>query len=99
ILTYVVSMELRKLLYARKRQQNPALPSQEELKSVETSVVIMTSKYLVMFLILAISLELLDLIFRTYTAVKSWDILRAVIYEIDFVKIFVVQYGLGNLVP
>jgi predicted membrane protein len=59
----------------------------------------MTCKYLVMFLILAISLELLDLIFRTYTAVKSWDILRAVIYEIDFVNIFVVQYGLGNLVP
>ena len=36
----------------------------------------MTSKYLVMFLVLAISLELLDLIFRGYTAVKSWDILR-----------------------
>ena len=99
ILTYVGSMELRKFLYARKRSQNPALPSNEELKSVETHVVIMTCKYLVMFLILAISLELLDLIFRTYTAVKSWDILRAVIYEIDFVKIFVVQYGLGNLVP
>jgi formate-dependent nitrite reductase membrane component NrfD len=99
ILTYVGSMELRKFLYARKRSQNPALPSPEELKSVETHVVIMTCKYLVMFLILAISLELLDLIFRTYTAVKSWDILRAVIYEIDFVNIFVVQYGLGNLVP
>lgn len=99
ILTYVGSMELRKFLAARHRQQNPKLPSLEELKSAETSVVLMTCKYLVMFLILAISLELLDLIFRTYTAVKSWDILRAVIYEKDFFKIFVLQYGFGNLIP
>ena len=99
ILTYVVSMELRKLLYARRRHLHPGVPSHEELKSAETSVVLMTCNYLVMFLILAISLELLDLIFRTYTAVKSWDILRAVIYEKDFFKIFVLQYGFGNLVP
>ena len=99
ILTYVGTMELRKILYARKRLQNPQLPSMEELKSAETNVVIMTCKYLVMFLVLAISLELLDLIFRTYTAVKSWDILRAVIYEKDFFKIFVLQYGCGNVIP
>jgi len=49
--------------------------------------------------VLAITLELLDLIFRGYTAVKSWDILRSVIYERDFFKIFILQYGLGNLVP
>jgi predicted membrane protein len=59
----------------------------------------MTSKYLVMFLVLAITLELLDLIFRGYTAVKSWDILRSVIYGKDFTAIFILQYGLGNLVP
>lgn len=99
ILTYVITMELRKIIYAWKRKNNPNLPTNEELKSVETNVVIMTSKYLVMFLVLAISLELLDLIFRTYTAVKSWDILRAVIYEKDFVKIFVLQYGFGNALP
>ncbi len=99
ILTYVITMELRKILYARKRKNDPALPTNDELKSVEIHVVTMTCKYLVMFLILAISLEILDLVFRTYTAVKSWDILRAVIYEKDFVKIFIMQYGLGNLVP
>ncbi len=59
----------------------------------------MTSRYLIMFLVLAITLELLDLIFRGYTAVKSWDILRSVIYGRDFVNIFILQYGLGNLVP
>ena len=92
-------MELRKIIYAWQRKNDPTLPTNEELKSVETHVVIMTCKYLVMFLVLAISLELLDLIFRTYTAVKSWDILRAVIYEKDFFKIFILQYGFGNLIP
>jgi Ni/Fe-hydrogenase subunit HybB-like protein len=99
ILTYVITMELRKIVYAWKRKNDPAFPTNDELKSVEKHIVIMTSKYLVMFLVLAISLELLDLVFRTYTAVKSWDILRAVIYEKDFFKIFVLQYGFGNLIP
>ncbi len=47
----------------------------------------------------AISLELLDIIFRGYTAVKSWDILRSVIYERDFADIFIKQYAIGNLLP
>jgi hypothetical protein len=59
----------------------------------------MTAKYLLFFLIFAISLELLDLIFRGYTAVKSWDVLRSVIYGKDFTDIFILQYGLGNLLP
>ncbi|RNC72186.1 MAG: oxidoreductase [Desulfuromonadales bacterium] len=99
IVTYVVCMELRKLIFNWKRKQNPDLPTTEELKSVEVHVVTMTVKYLIMFLILAITLELLDLIFRGYTAVKSWDILRSVIYEKDFTKIFILQYTFGNLIP
>ena len=99
ILTFIVTMELRKIIYAWRRKQDPELPSKDELKSAEIQVVTMTARYLIMFLVLAITLELLDLIFRGYTAVKSWDILRSVIYEKDFVKIFVLQYGLGNLVP
>jgi len=99
ILTYIVTMEIRKFLAARKQRLYPKLPSAAELKSAEVQVVTMTAKYLVMFLILAITLELLDLIFRGYTAVKSWDILRSVIYGKDFTNIFVIQYGFGNLVP
>ncbi|MDD2581106.1 MAG: polysulfide reductase NrfD [Desulfuromonadaceae bacterium] len=99
IATYIVTMELRKLIYSWKRKNNPRLPSSDELKSAEVVTVTMTSKYLLMFMVLAITLELLDLIFRNYTAVKSWDILRSVIYEKDFVNIFVLQYGLGNLLP
>ena len=101
IVTYIITMEIRKLLatWKGKKKSYMKLPSVEELKSAEIQVVTITVKYLVMFLVLAITLELLDLIFRTYTAVKSWDILRRIIYERDFVKIFVLQYGLGNVVP
>jgi len=99
IITYTVTMELRKMLFKWQRRNNPHLPSTDELKSAELHVVTMTTRYLVMFLVLAITLEFLDLIFRGYTAVKSWDILRRVIYERDFVKIFILQYGLGNALP
>jgi len=100
MITYIITMELRKLLSRWSRKDDARkLPSTEELKSAEIHVVTMTSKYLVMFLVLAITLELLDLIFRGYTAVKSWDIVRRVIYEKDFTKIFIMQYGCGNLIP
>jgi Ni/Fe-hydrogenase subunit HybB-like protein len=99
MLTYIVTMEIRKYLAKRKRAASVAYQSQEELKSVEVSVIQMTSKYLLAFLVAAISLEILDLIFRGYTALKSWDVLRSVIYERDFIDIFIMQYGIGNLVP
>ena len=99
MITYIVTMEIRKLILSWKRKDNPWLPSTDDLKSAEVQVVTMTAKYLVMFMVLAITLELLDLIFRGYTAVRSWDILRSVIYEKDFTKIFILQYGLGNLIP
>ncbi len=98
IITYIVTMEIRKFLSKRKGKTS-GLPSYEELQSAEIEEVKLTSRYLVMFLIAAITLELLDLIFRGYTAVKSWDILREVIYQKDFYKIFVMQYGMGNLLP
>jgi predicted membrane protein len=56
-------------------------------------------RYLLGFLVAAISLEMLDLIFRGYTAMKSWDILRSVMYGKDFLNIFFLQYTMGNLVP
>ena len=57
------------------------------------------SNYLMYFMIAALTLEILDLIFRGYTQVKSWDILREVIMERDFFKIFIMQYALGNILP
>ena len=70
-----------------------------EIAGVEVSVIRITAKYLVVFLVLAISLELLDLIFRRYTAVKSWDVLASAVYGHEFRQVFLLQYGLGNLVP
>ena len=99
MLTYIVTMEIRKLL-ARRRQSRAHSPDHpEEIKSAEVNVIKMTSRYLLFFLVFAISLELLDLVFRGYTAVRSWDVLRSVIYDRDFVDIFILQYGLGNFVP
>ena len=99
MLTYIVVMEIRKFLAARKKTTYGTYESTEEIKGIEISVIKMTAKYLLFFLIFAISLELLDLIFRGYTAVKTWDILRSVIYGKDFLDIFVFQYGIGNLLP
>lgn len=100
MLTYIVTMEIRRMLAARKRTQpGRRYESMEEIKGVEIHVIRMTAKYLLSFLVAAISLEILDLIFRGYTALKSWDVLRSVIYDRDFYDIFVMQYGIGNLVP
>ncbi len=98
MLTYIITMEVKKFRAARKTPF-PIHQTREEIKGVEIDVVRKTARYLLFFLISSISLELLDLIFRGYTAVKSWDILRRVIYERDFVDIFIFQYTLGNLFP
>jgi Ni/Fe-hydrogenase subunit HybB-like protein len=84
MLTYIVVTKIREL---RKK------------KYEDENIINMTSRYLLFFLIAAISLEILDLVFRGYTAVKSWDILRSVIYGKDFINIFILQYGIGNLLP
>lgn len=97
MLTYIGVMEVRKLRSSA--AGGVSRETREEIRGAELNEIRMTSKYLLFFLIFAISLELLDLVFRGYTAVKTWDILRSVIYDKDFVSIFVLQYGLGNLVP
>jgi Ni/Fe-hydrogenase subunit HybB-like protein len=107
IISYAIFMEIRK--WAARRGKNWLLPDAvahgehavdaDHLRSVQKHEVTMTAKYLLIFMTLAITLELLDIIFRGYTAVKSWDILRDVIYEHDFAKIFIMQYGIGNLLP
>ncbi|HXY62007.1 MAG TPA: NrfD/PsrC family molybdoenzyme membrane anchor subunit [Nitrospirota bacterium] len=99
MLTYILTMEIRKFLAKRKRGSMMGSQSQQQLQSAEISVIQMTAKYLLAFLVAAISLEILDLIFRGYTALKSWDVLRSVIYERDFKDIFIMQYGIGNVVP
>ena len=100
MLVYIITIEVRKVIASRKTAFLN-YPTREKIKSVEIyeMQVKVTLKYLIFFMIFSISLELLDLIFRGYTAVKSWDILRNVIYGKDFINIFLLQYTLGNLVP
>ncbi|MDW7773234.1 MAG: NrfD/PsrC family molybdoenzyme membrane anchor subunit [Desulfobulbaceae bacterium] len=97
MLTYIVIMEWKKFkaILAKGRGDETVT----EIAGVEMDVMSKASKYLLGFLVAAITLELLDIIFRGYTAMKSWDILRSVMFHEDFFKIFILQYGLGNLVP
>jgi len=97
MLTYIVIMEWKKFktILAKGRGDE----SVTVIRGVEMGVMATTSRYLLMFLVAAISLELLDLIFRGYTAMKSWDVLREVMFKEDFFKIFILQYGLGDALP
>ena len=97
LLTYIIVMELRKIKV--KSHRKPWMPKLEDVKGVEISVIRITAKYLLLFMVFAITLELLDLVFRGYTAVRHWDILRTVIYNKDFTNIFILQYTFGNLIP
>jgi predicted membrane protein len=95
MLTYIVIMEWQAF---RQRRRGGAVKARD-IKGAEVDIISKSTRYLLGFLVAAISLEILDLIFRGYTAMKSWDILRSVMYGKDFMNIFVLQYGLGNLVP
>ena len=97
MITYIVIMEFKKwgAIIAKGKGDE----SVHMIAGAELDVITKTSRYLLGFLIAAITLELLDLIFRGYTAMKSWDILRSVMYGKDFINIFLLQYTLGNLVP
>ncbi len=98
MLFYIMVMEIRKAIAGRRRAFSP-YQTREEIKGVEVHEVQITSRYLLLFLVFSLSLELLDLVFRGYTAVKSWDILRSVIYGKDFYSIFILQYAIGNAIP
>lgn len=97
MLTYIVIMEWQQ--FRRKRKGGTESLEAKKIGGAETEIIMKASRYLLGFLVAAISLELLDLIFRGYTALKSWDILRSVMYGKDFVNIFILQYGMGNFVP
>jgi predicted membrane protein len=102
ILCYVVTMEMRKFMAKRKMSRwakDANAPTVEQLESAENQEISIASNYLLYFMIAAITLEILDLIFRGYTQMKSWDILREVIMERDFNKIFIMQYAIGNVLP
>jgi len=97
MLTYIIIMEWKKLKATLAKGRGDE--SVTVILGAEMEVISKTARYLLMFLVAAISLEILDLIFRGYTAMKSWDVLREVMFKEDFVKIFILQYALGNALP
>lgn len=97
MLTYIIIMEWHK--WSTIIAKGKGDESVKVIAGAELDVITKTSRYLLGFLVAAITLELLDLIFRGYTAMKSWDILRSVMYGKDFINIFVLQYTCGNLIP
>ena len=99
ILCYIISMDLRRRYFRRRSAAASGGTGSDELQTVMDREVKLTCRYLLLFMVLAITLELLDIIFRGYTAVKSWDIIREIIYGRDFFKIFVLQYTIGNAIP
>lgn len=99
MLTYIAVMEINKFLIKRKRTASLPFRSEKEIRRVEMYELRVTVKYLLMFMVVAITLEFFDLIFRGYTGVKSWEVLKTVIYERDFFNIFILQYGIGGVLP
>jgi predicted membrane protein len=75
MLTYIVIMEWQ----AFRQSRGGGLEVAGEIKGAEKEVINKAARYLLGFLVAAISLEMLDLIFRGYTAMKSWDILRSLL--------------------
>ena len=100
LFTYSMVMEWKKHVTKKKLARHLRTgETLQELRGTELEMVRVVAKPLVGFMIAAFSLELLDLIFRGYTAVKSWDILRSVIYQRDWVDIFIKQYLFGYIIP
>lgn len=97
MLTYTIVLEWQK--FRVKTSRKPLHMTRDQIVGAEIDLLRKTSKYLIGFLIAAITLEILDLVFRGYTAMKSWDILRSIIWGKDFVNIFILQYFCGNLLP
>ena len=100
MLTYTIVMEWKKHMAKKRKARRLGTPETlAELRGTEVEMIRISAKYLVGFMIITVSLELLDLIFRGYTAVQSWDILRRVIYERDWLDIFIKQYLCGYVIP
>ncbi len=98
IVVYTLTTTARRALEKRKAARRQGYTMVNKLQA-DPDVIRLTAKWLLGFLVFAVSLELLDLLFRGYTAVKSWDALRNVIYKDDFVQEFILQYGLGEILP
>jgi Ni/Fe-hydrogenase subunit HybB-like protein len=100
LFTYVVIMEIR-LLFRKPSPwgQGRGIPSAMPQRETDVQIIRIMAKYLLFFMILAVTLELLDLAFHSYTAKKPWEILSTIIFDRFAFNIFGLQYGLGTVLP
>jgi predicted membrane protein len=68
-------------------------------KFICTGTVRSMARVLLWFLISAIVVEAIDIIFHAYTAEETWDILSQLLFKKLAFNMIVVQWGLGMLVP
>ena len=100
MVAYSVVMEWKKHVTKKKLQKHMKTgDTMAELRGTEVEMLRTSAKALIGFMIAAFALELLDLIFRGYTAMKSWDALRTVLLQRDFTDLFIKQYTIGYIVP
>ena len=57
LLTYIIVMEIRKIKVKVKSLRKPWMPKLEDVKGIEMSVIRITAKYLLLFMMFAIILE------------------------------------------
>lgn len=100
LFTYIVIMEIR-VIFKRPSPWGPerGRPSAMPQRETDIQIIRIIAKYLVFFMILALSLELLDLVFHSYTAKKPYEILQTIIFDRFAFNIFGLQYGLGMALP
>jgi predicted membrane protein len=94
---YRAALRLRALPWLASRKDEQVLAVVPDSDACQTLQ--MSARYILFTLVSAFTLEILDLVCRSYAAVRSWDILGELIYKRDFISIFVLQYGIGNLLP
>ncbi|MBI5379585.1 MAG: polysulfide reductase NrfD, partial [Nitrospirae bacterium] len=98
IFTYIVIMEIR-VIFRKPSPWGQGTPSAMPQRETDIQIIRIMAKYLLFFMILAVTLELLDLAFHSYTAKKPWEILRTIIFDRFAFNIFGLQYGLGTALP
>ncbi len=68
-------------------------------KFIHPATIKSMGKALLWFLVIAIILETVDIVFHAYTAEESWGILSKLLFEKFRTKIILIQWGLGMIVP
>jgi Ni/Fe-hydrogenase subunit HybB-like protein len=68
-------------------------------RPIDDAAVKSMANVLMWFLLIAFILEGIDIVFHAYVGEESWEILSRLLFEKVFFNMFVLQWGLGMLLP